>query len=95
MTAVIGALLLLSPSASAASQLDTVVVRQQPHRTPFGVRAGGCTLDVPSGSRIDEIVRDGVPGVLVTRPAAAEGTWESDNDAYFYATPEHCMWMWI
>jgi hypothetical protein len=54
-------------SASSAAAASTVRPRSQMHRTPFGVRAGGCTLEVPSHSRIDEVVRDGVAGVLVTR----------------------------
>ena len=54
-------------TASSAAAASTVRPRSQMHRTPFGVRAGGCTLEVPSHSRIDEVVRDGVAGVLVTR----------------------------
>jgi hypothetical protein len=66
------------------------------HITPFGRRRGGCTLSVESGSRIDEVIRGGVGGVLVTRPRRREdgsvvaGEWEPADEAFFYAAPEHC-----
>lgn len=59
---------LASSSATAIVGAAIVQPRLEQHRTPFGIRAGGCTIEVPSRSRIDEVIRDGVPGVLVTRP---------------------------
>jgi hypothetical protein len=87
-------LFLLVPSM--ALENFTPAPRRGQHRTPFGLRADGCSLEVPSGSRIDEAVRGGVGGVLVTRPRRAgdgslvAGAWESAAAAFFYAAPGHC-----
>eukprot|EP01044_Picomonas_judraskeda_P009216 COSAG03_NODE_1109_length_4799_cov_192.408511_5_plen_329_part_00 len=87
------AVLILSLAAGAAAALQApagdVRPRLHRHRTPFGIRAGGCTLEVPSGSRIDELLRDGVAGVLVSRPLSPTA-WEAAEDAFFYPTPPHC-----
>ena len=80
---------LAADSVEALAAAGDVRARLHQHRTPFGIRAGGCTLEVPSGSRIDELVRDGVAGVLVTRPLSPS-EWEATEDAFFYPTPPHC-----
>ena len=95
-------MLLVALAASAAApgsvRLSPVSAGhwQAPHLTPFGYRAGGCTLEVPSGSRVDEAFRGDVGGVLVTRPRLAadgsilQGEWESEAEALFYPAPDHC-----
>jgi hypothetical protein len=80
----------------AASWSLPPMAQRGAHHTPFGARADGCTLEVESGSRIDEAVPGGGGVVLVTQSrrtaagALVTGAWEPAAKAFFYPTPGHC-----